>query len=410
MKIDVLILYEHVQRELKYACILKVLLEREGFIVKIDKYMWRKGLLNLKYKPKLIICPSCQSDIGMNYIIHNYVGAYDGGYKILNLYSEQLGDQSTNEILIIKESALNIYHIAWGEYRYKISVEMGLTPEQIRITGSQRLDFAKGIFRRLNATKSELSQKFNLDIDKKWILAIGNYSNKDEFDFEYYERIGCVNFKELHDLTKDTYYETIKWYEKLINCKYFKEQVEFIYRPHPSEIVTNELLNIQKNNLNFHIISDLSISDWAINSDMVCIWTSTSSVEVAATKVPIVSVVPIEIKDCYKIHLVNCIEQVKTYEELLDYSKDIILNGNREYNKEFRAKVGYYYLDSNVSASENIVKFSKDILNNGNRIIKSNYNYFKAFLKTIIYIYEFILYRLNLGIKNYLKIRFRDYR
>ena len=88
MKIDILILYEHVQRELKNACILKVLLEREGYTVKIDNVAWRKGILSLKNKPKLIVSPSCQNDYGMNYIIHNYVGAYNGGYILNKLQME----------------------------------------------------------------------------------------------------------------------------------------------------------------------------------------------------------------------------------------------------------------------------------------------------------------------------------
>lgn len=410
MKIDILILYEHVQRELKYASILKVLLEREGYSVKIDNVAWRRGLLDLKYKPKLIISPSCQNDLGMNYILHNYVGAYNGGYKILNLYSEQLGSASTNDLFRIRGKAFDIYHIAWGEYRYNIAIDDGLNKNQIRITGSQRLDYAKGDLKKLNVSKTNISENYKLDINKKWILAVGNYSMKDEYNFDYYESIGVSNVRELHDLAYNTYYKTLEWYSKVVNDETLKDKIEFIYRPHPSEIIKDELLNLQKQNTNFHIISDLSISDWAINCDLVYIWTSTSSFEISASKVPIISVVPIELKDYFTVPVVDSIEKADTCDMLLNFTKDILINKNLNYNEKFRNEMSYYYYIGDLSASEYIVRYIKEILACNGNIIKSSFNYFKAFIKTILFIFEYVLYLLNIKINKYLDIRFRDYR
>ncbi|MBR1455475.1 MAG: hypothetical protein IJ593_12665 [Lachnospiraceae bacterium] len=410
MKIDILILYEHVQRELKNACILKVLLERKGYTVKIDNVAWRKGLLNLKYMPKLIISPSCQDDYGMNYILHNYVGAYSGGYKILNLYSEQLASSTAENLLSVKESALNIYHIAWGKYTYDLIMKSGLKDCQVCITGSQRLDYCREIFKKLNVDKKTLAKKFNLDIDKKWLLLVGNFPAKDETKIEYLESVGYNNFKELNILTKDTYYELINWYKALLCDKELKDKIELIYRPHPNEIVEDILIDLQKEYSNFHIISDYVISDWAINIDFAYIWTSTSSIEISATNVPIVSLVPLKMKEYFEMPLVKYIQKIVNIDELLIATKDVLIKGNVITNEKFYNELAYYYEETELSASENIVNFINKIMASDDYIVKSKFSIFKGLAKTIVYFYEYILYKLNIGLNKYLKVRFRDMR
>ena len=410
MKTDVLILYEHVQRELKNACILKVLLEKEGYTARIDNVAWRRGLLDLKYKPKLIISPSCQNDLGMNYILHNYVGAYNGGYKILNLYSEQLASSTAENLLSVKESALNIYHIAWGKYTYDLIMKSGLKTSQACITGSQRLDYCKGIFQKLNVDKETLAKKFNLDINKKWLLMVGNFPAKDETKIEYLESAGYNNFKELYTLTKDTYHELIKWYKILLCDEELKDKIELIYRPHPNEIVENELINLEKEYSNFHIIGDYIISDWATNIDFAYIWTSTSSIEISATNVPIVSLVPLKMKEYFEMPLVKYIQKINNSDKLLMITKDVLIKGNGIANGKFYNELGYYYERTELSASENIVNFVKKIMSSDDYIVKSKFNIFKGFAKTIVYFYEYILYKLNIGLNKYLKVRFRDMR
>ena len=112
----------------------------------------------------------------MDYIVHNFVGAYNGGYKILNLYSEQLSPSSAEDVLVIKEKALQIYHIAWGEYTYQNLLNYGLSQQQIKITGSQRLDYTKEVFKSLNVAKDVIAEKFGLNLKKKWMMMVGNFS------------------------------------------------------------------------------------------------------------------------------------------------------------------------------------------------------------------------------------------
>ncbi len=410
--IDIMILYEHVQRELKSACILKVLLENEGYSVKIVNVAWRKGLLNLLYKPKLIISPSCQNNLGMDYIVHNFVGAYNGGYKILNLYSEQLSPSSAEDVLAIKEKALQIYHIAWGEYTYQNLLNYGLSQQQIKITGSQRLDYTKEVFKSLNVAKDVIAEKFGLNLKKKWIMMVGNFTAKDEpqKEFNRIESEGYHNFKEIYYLTKKTYYELINWYETILNDETLKDKFEFIYRPHPNELLDNKLTELSKKYKNFHIIGELTISDWALNIDLVYTWTSTSSVEFAVAKVPIISLMPFKLPKYHEMPLVNKLKTVRTIDELMFMTKDIFTTDGCDINNEFYDATRYYYYLENDSASKSIVDFVKIILNDDKNIVKSEFNIFKGIIKMFVFFIEYILFALRISPNKYLAIRFRDVR
>ena len=59
MQIDVLILFEHVARELESALLLERLLNSRGYKTKIIKVHWNDGLMHLKYKPKIVVTPWC---------------------------------------------------------------------------------------------------------------------------------------------------------------------------------------------------------------------------------------------------------------------------------------------------------------------------------------------------------------
>ena len=410
MNIDILILYEHVQRELKNACILRVLLEREGYTVKINNVAWRKGLLNTIYKPRLIISPACQNNDGMHYILHNYIGAYNGGYKILNLYSEQLANSSAKDMLRVKDLALKIYHCAWGSFTYKRLLDTGIDESKIRITGSQRLDFTKPMFRNLLIDRKDLASKYGLNKDRKWIMMVGSFGIKDELKLDYLSSVGYGNLQEMKDLTAKTYYELINWYEKLLHDEDLKDKIELIYRPHPSEIIDEKIVSLTKKYSHFHIIGDLTISEWAMNIDIAYVWTSTSSVEISAAGVPVLALTPYKIKPYLEMDLVKEIEKIETASDCLNLTKDILAGKMSNINKNFKEEVGKYYQISDKSASENIVDFVKDILSSEDNIIMNEFNIFKGIIKVFVYLYEYILFKLNIKLNKYLEVRFRDYR
>ena len=306
--------------------------------------------------------------------------------------------------------ALNIYHCAWGKVTYDNMLKAGISEKQICITGSQRLDYIKPKFKKLNLGKDELARKYGLDHNKKWILMVGNFSAKDEKKFDYLNNAGYSNFKELHQLTKKTYFELLNWYQTILNDPNLKDSIELIYRPHPNEIIEKELVDLANRFASFHIIGDLTISDWAINIDMAYIWTSTSAIEISVANVPIISLVPYKLEQCFEMMLIKYIEKIDTVEKLIDITKKIFNQSLIDINGRFKKEISDYYQIFDVSSSEKIVSFINKIFYTDENIIMSKFNFFKGILKFFVYIGEYILYRLNISTNKYLTIRFRDYR
>ena len=214
----------------------------------------------------------------------------------------------------------------------------------------------------------------------------------------------------MKDLTAKTYYELINWYEKLLYDGDLKDKIELIYRPHPSEIIDEKIASLTKKYSHFHIIGDLTISEWAMNIDIAYVWTSTSSVEISAAGVPVIALTPYKIKPYLEMDLVKEIEKIETASDCLKLTKDILAGKMSNINKNFKEEVGKYYQISDKSASENIVDFVKDILSNEDNIIMNEFSIFKGIVKIFIYFYEYILYKLNIKLNKYLEVRFRDYR
>ena len=410
MKIDVLILYQHANRELRNACILKNLLEDEGLKVRISFFPLRKGIFNLKFRPRLIICPTCQGNNTINIIKNNYVGSYEkGSFQILNLYSEQLTSESTEKIIKIKDDALRIFHICWGKYSSEKLLDWGCEKNNFKITGSQRLDFVIPKFRVLCKTKEELSAEFNLDKTKKWVLIVDSFSNKNETNFDYLEQNGFFKIKELVNMTNDTYHELINWYKKLLQNRNFSSNIEFIYRPHPAETNISEVYDLAKEYSNFHVIDSYNISDWALNIDLAYIWNSTSSVELSVAGIPIISVVPFELKDYQKVRLIDTIEKVSNLKDLIELS-DKVLYKNVKINADFVNGIKEFYEISNVSANERIVSFVKEILENKSNLIKSEFKFIKGVIKSILYLRDILIVRFGLKLNRLYEIIIRDYR
>ena len=108
--------------------------------------------------------------------------------------------------------------------------------------------------------------------------------------------------------------------------------------------------------------------------------------------------------------LVKEIEKIDTVDECLIITKDILAGKIKDINKDFKEEVGMYYQISDKSASENIVDFVKDILSSEDNIIINDLYIFKVIIKVFVYLYEYILFKLNIKLNKYLEVRFRDYR
>lgn len=302
--VDFVIYYEHETRELENCILLQHELNRRGYnatVVKISSY---KALL---YKtliiPKVIIIPYCYTEELMTgFVPYNN----NKTVKIVNLQLEQVLSNALEELGFHnpKGVAKKAFHITWGNLTRERLLKNGIQDENVLLTGAIQLDFLKEEFRGNYYNKSELAIEYKIPNNKKWVLYISSFTYtaiKGDMSLERLKEDLSKNsdksmsreiVEEFYSLSVKSKQTTLNWIYKLLK----EEDIVFIYRPHPAEkIDADDILELKKcYPEKFYCISELSIRQWIISSDILCTWFSTSIVEAYFAK-----------KQCYVIRPYN---------------------------------------------------------------------------------------------------------
>lgn len=263
-KTRIAIIMEVKKRELPFFCILKKLLMKEGFDAKIIPFRsictWRL----LFYRPDIVI---------VNGIRTTYPYAYSQIFlpkilfksKIICYYSEQLGyfDKSLAYSYNNQEVFDNVdYHVGWGP-RFCRDLRMeGVDKEKLWYIGSLQYDIDFYSKKTNKEIKFELSQKYNIAFDKKWILYADN----------------IIKEYQPNDLYEGRRQDT---YRLISNVASINNDSIVIYRPHPDtsdeemKCIKQELSNF--NNVIFN--NEGHIFTWTSAIDASIIWCSTSSIQ-----------------------------------------------------------------------------------------------------------------------------------
>lgn len=284
---DVLILIEHKARELESAVLLKYFLEKYGLKVVVDSIKFHKEDVVLKYIPSIAIVPWAYSNKEMN-LFRNF-NRFKNKNKttILNMHHEQISNDGSDQFIIPKEDAKKTIHVSWGENYTQKLIEAGCRNDAIIQCGNPKLDFYKSDLIRLSKTREELSNDYNIDSSKKWIIFIANsfhllsesqISNNISKGVDIIDQISTSI-----DNRKDFFNFASDYLEK-------NNDSIFIYRPHPSyahlDKDTKEIKEMCSKFNNFRCISENSIRDWIINVDVAMSFHSTSVIECAVTNTP----------------------------------------------------------------------------------------------------------------------------
>ena len=152
---------------------------------------------------------------------------------VFNLYHEQIASDETLPITILKDDIVknNIYHLCWGKYFQDILVKNDTPLNNALVAGNIRLD---GAF-ATQMDKDALSQQFNLDKNKKWIL----FAESRDWVLDEINLTNRIALGLGEDIEKQSFY----WHKKSLEATYsemellddaFFDKYELIYRPHPS--------------------------------------------------------------------------------------------------------------------------------------------------------------------------------
>lgn len=363
MKVDVLILFEHRDRELESSLLLERKLEERGLTVKILQEGWNAAPASWFFQTKVLVTPWCYDSENLEHL-RIYRGRRSGRrFSIVNTHCEQITSPDAMGFMLPSGRASDTYHLAWGRYFRDLLVESGVDPSSVCVTGSPRLDFFRPAYASISPAKVELAREFGLDTENVWALLIGNYSAA----FLTEERISQLEARSMSavrenaTLAKQTYDATMGWYRDV--APHARELgVELIYRPHPSEPVTEQLQSIADDHRNFHIIKRLAIRDWLVNSDAAFMWNSTSSAEAAYAEVPVFSLRPYEIPPHLQFGLLESISQIHGVDELRDALAAVARGGVGDVNRNFVAELGRYYHRPILSAADLTADFIKRVI------------------------------------------------
>ena len=396
-KIDVLILYEHKNRELESAVRLSVLLEQKGITSEIRQCGWDEAIAEFSISPSILVVPWCYDSKDLNKW-KNYKGHLNKKNRlhILNLHCEQVVFSDAIDFYLPKGEAQNIHHISWGPNYTNLLIKQGIENKLIHETGSTRLDFFK---KQYCTPREDIAKKYNLDINKKWVLLVGNFSAMyfNEESIEKKTKRGVLGLRENKEIALISFNKICNWYQKLLDEETINNNIEFIYRPHPSEGKNDILLKFERKYNNFHYIADDAIRDWYMSSELAFVWTSTSSVEAYYSEIPVKALRPIDIPDNIKIDLVEKLDKIKNYEEFRKIIYDLIENKKITTNIEFMNEIEKYYGKMDIDAGLETVKVIKKLLNTSDgSIICHKFKSFESLKKAFNYFIKYILNKLRL--------------
>lgn len=266
---DVLILYEHRNRELENASLIATELEYRGYTVKIRCIY---SLAKYFIKPRLLIVPHLYNDQQLISFGKNF---WKGNQAIIDMQYEQVLRKNQREgIHNPKGQAIYAQHTAWGQAQKDVFLSHQIPPENIHIVGHVAMDLMRSEFDHCFKSKSEVAREFGLDSSKRWILLISTfaYKTKTKEELEDSERI-APGTGVIRTLSVRAQSVIVDW---LVKAAETNKDIIVIYRRHPAEREDPELLELEKKVPNFRCIDKYSIRQWIRIADNLYTWYSTS--------------------------------------------------------------------------------------------------------------------------------------
>ena len=278
----VYLFYEEIVREYKALCNLKKTLEKKGHTVYIFSIIFETNeylRTSKKSPPDVIYMPWFYNEVEENAIYP--LIKRNKNLKIINMHQEELSSPDTEHYYDPKtKMAKNaIYHVVWGDFFKDFLIRYNVPSDRIFVTGNFRTDLLK----KTIVTRKELSEKYKLNPEKKWILFAESrgYFTQRKQNGELELLANKINYSVIErNIQFDIdCFKSLKVDLSNVNSDFFKKY-EFIYRPHPGTSPETGLPDWLK------IISDLPISDWISNVDLFVARASTSIIEAEISGVP----------------------------------------------------------------------------------------------------------------------------
>ena len=357
--VDFLFVYEVQNREIDSICLLWAWLESKGYKVGIINTWDSMFHRHPEYRAKVAVISACYSD-GTYAFFTGHALHFD---KVVNLQWEQVlvnsatqGD-SKSDWDFRGTIPWKTRHVCWGENnRNYLHSRFGIDLDKLRVCGYLPLDFYREEFRAASPGREELFARYGLDPSRKTLLFISSFADlgKPESEVNLMEGDTQDNAENVR-LQEKSRELILEWLKKLARED---ESLQIIYRAHPAEANSPEILQTAREIPNFHAINRENIRNWIMNCDILCNGQSTSMIELYASGKKTLLLRPTEIpfKFAMPIYEEGKFRAATTYEELAAWireedpafpvEKDKLLQFYSMTEQPVYERVGQYLVDT----------------------------------------------------------------
>ncbi|WP_418357293.1 hypothetical protein ACNH6B_13810 [Shewanella basaltis] len=281
-KVDVLLVFEHVSRELESLFIIKAELEKKGLSVAIAPMHFDRYYSILSYHPKILVLPYLYSE--NNKTLKQFRDLYGDDVVCLNLHHEQFYNDDTKHHMLPKDDySKNVFHLCWSDKFKDDLIQIGVKDIDIEVLGNPRCDsFYMPTLPQLEKIKEGYSKVIFVPTTFSWAFVDENY-------FLSNDSIDPVEFKKTREITLNAaksyfidFYEASSIYPEYL----------FVLRPHPFEDIEYflskflEFTGLEVLPKNIIITRDYNVYNWMKIADYTVGWCTTVNVESVMAGVP----------------------------------------------------------------------------------------------------------------------------
>lgn len=380
---DVLIIVEHTVRELETAIYLARELEKKGLIIAVDSPKWNINRLPELYRAKCVLVPWVYDSREMS-VWRNFKDLNDNKSIIINFHHEQITGSNSTKFILPNNESKNTYHICWGtDYYHNIE---NLVPDNSRILcGSPRLELTK---LHQDISDNDLINQYQLGEFKRILYLSNSFHLQKASERDFFETRG-VSLKEISKSGISNTIYALESFDRLLKTN---NDLQIIYRPHPSMIEREQKFDLLQN-LNsrykdrFRIIGEKSVHHWIKISDAVLTFHSTCFAESYVLEKPFALFRFQEMPESDEPDIFKFVEKVTTYNEL----ENFIINPKFYKVPDFDR----FYFNKKVNSFDVLINFIHDSLNGLHPALHHNPTRYDRLKNYIIFILKFILNRLG---------------
>lgn len=354
-RIDVLIVFEHITRELETCLSLKLELERVNLSCEIVPLHYNKYETSLRFEPRLVILPFLNSR--NDYTLARIREIYGDSVIGLNLHHEQLYNEGTKKFMLPKDDySRDVYHLSWTEKFALDLEESGVESDKISILRNPRFDsvwLESSIIDSLNIVDFEEVIFFPTTfawafVPEDYFLSLGNI-----------EKETFYRMRDVTDITAKEYFRAILYFAQ----KYPKKL--FMVRPHPYENIEYfrqkffEYSQVSSLPGNIRIEREGNVYDWIKISDVIIGWCTTTNIEAAMCKKCSIIYHPVKYPEDMNLSFFEDFDIITD----VQYLEEIISGNKRtEISQETLNKFSQQYGFPQHPVCPNIAKWVKEIL------------------------------------------------